>query len=381
MHRRNSFAHVVSSRLAAPLRASALCGFLLTCAAACRAQDGSSPPPGRLITCMGVAVNPSTHKAYAVDERDGNVMVMDSAGTTRTVKVGANPIALAIDRKTNKIYVANAGSGSISVIDGASDSVVAAIPGEAHPYAIAANEATGTIYVTNTYSNAVTVIDVRTDKAHPMNVGGADGIAIDSRTNTIFLTHYEDPDVRIVDGATGTVRKVRVGGHIWGMVFDEDSGSLYLAHTVTGEIVSLNEKTLAVHTIPVGQIPCALAVDPATQRLYAVNYGDETLSVIDLRTQRVIATLLVGRHPQAVAVDSTRNVLYVANVHGNSVTAIDGRNNRVIGAFSAGQNPYAVAVDAETGKVFTASYGSPALTLVNVANQSRAKSERRSESR
>ncbi len=369
MHRQNTFAHVISLRLAPALRAGTLCGLSLACAASCHAQATSGAPPGRLITSMGVAVNPSKHKAYAVDERDGEVMVMNSAGTTRTVKVGDNPISLAIDRKTNKIYVANTGSGSISVIDGASDNVIATIPGEAHPYAIAANDITGTVYVTNTYSDAVTVIDVHTDTAHPLKVGGADGIAIDSRTNTIFLTHYEEPNLRIVDGATGAVRKISVGPHIWGMVFDEDSDSLYLAHTVTAEIVSVNEKTLAVRTIPVGQIPCALAVNPATQRLYAVNYGDETLSVIDLRSQRAIATLPVGHHPQAVAVDPTRNVIYVANVHGNSVTAIDGRNNRVIGTFAAGEDPYAVAVDAETGQVFTANYGVPALLQVKLARR------------
>src|SRR5260370_15953182 len=128
MHSQNTVAHVISLRLAAALRASAVCGGALARAAACHAQAGSGAPRGGLITSMGVAVNPSTHKAYAVDERDGNVVVMNSAGTTRTVKVGANPIALAIDRKTNKIYVANTGSGSISVIDGASDDVVATIP-------------------------------------------------------------------------------------------------------------------------------------------------------------------------------------------------------------------------------------------------------------
>ncbi len=134
-------------------------------------------------------------------------------------------------------------------------------------------------------------------------------------------------------------------------------------------IVSLNEKTLVVRTIPMGQIPCALAVNPATQRLYAVNYGDETLSVIDLRSQRAIATLPVGHHPQAVAVDPIRNVIYVANVHGNSVTAIDGRNNRAIGAFAAGEDPYAVAVDAKTGQVFIANYGIPALIQVKMARR------------
>jgi len=369
MRRQNTFAHVISLRLAAALRAGALCGLSLACTAACHAQAVSGAPRGRLITSMGVAVNPSTHKAYAVDERNGDVMVINSDGTKRTVKVGANPIALAIDRKTNKIYVANTGSGSISVIDGASDEVVATIPGEAHPYAIAVNDITGTVYVTNTYSDAVTVIDVHTDTAHPLKVGGADGIAIDSRTNTIFLTHYEDPDLRLVDGATGSVRKISVGAHIWGMVFDEDSGSLYLAHTVTAEIVSVNEKTLAVHTIPVGQIPCALAVNPATQRLYAVNYGDETLSVIDLRSLRAIATLPVGHHPQAVTVDPIRSIIYIANVHGNSVTAIDGRNNRMIRVFAAGEGPYAIDVDAKTGQVFTANYGIPALMQVKVEHR------------
>jgi YVTN family beta-propeller protein len=168
--------------------------------------------------------------------------------------------------------------------------------------------------------------------------------------------------------ARQAMRKVRLG-RILGIVFDGGSDSLYLAHTGAAEIVSLNEKTLAVHTIPVGQIPCAVAVNPSTQKLYAVNYGDQTLRLIDLRTQRAIATLPVGEHPQAVTVDSRRKVVYVVNVHGNSVTAIDGKNNRVIGTFAAGQNPYAVIVDERTGDVFTANYVSPALTLVKTTDR------------
>lgn len=366
MQRQEVVRFAVALGVGAVTRAGALCCLAAT-GAFCVAQAGSGAPPGRLITSMGVGVNPSTHKAYAVDEPNGSVVVMNSrSGTTQRVKVGTNPISLAIDRTADKIYVANTGSGNVSVIDGASDKVVATIPGEAHPYAIAVNEATGTVYVTNTYSNAVTVIDVWTDAAHPLNVGSADGVAIDPRTNTIFLTTYEDPEIRIVDGTTGAVRKVRVGPHVWGMFLDEGSGTLYVGHTGTAEIVSLNEKTLAVHTIAVGQIPCAVAVNPQSQRLYAVNYGDRSLSVIDLRTQRAIATVPVGEHPQAVALDPGRNLVYVANVHGNSVTAIDGNNNRVIGTIAAGQNPYAVTVDDQTGQIYTANYGSPTLTQVTV---------------
>ena len=175
-------------------------------------------------------------------------------------------------------------------------------------------------------------------------------------------------DIRVVDGATGAVSKVAVGAHLWGIAFDESSGTLYLAHTGTADIVALNEKTLEVKTIPVGAIPCAVAINPATRMIYAVNYGDETVSAIDTTQGNVVATLHVGKHPQAVAVDSTHNRVYVANVHSNSITVIDGAKNAVIGTYDGGRNPYALAVDPATGHVYAANYGEPSVTAIDVSH-------------
>jgi YVTN family beta-propeller protein len=329
-----------------------------------------TPPQGRLITSLGVAVDPATHKVYAVNENAGTVTVVDEqTDGGQSVKVGDGPIAIAINRVTNRIYVVNTGSGSISVIDGSQDKVIAAVKGEEHPYALAVNEATNKVYVTNTYSNAVTVIDGDTNSAQPLKAGSADGIAIDARTNTIFLTTYEDPDIRIVDGANGAITKVRVGPHLWGMTFDSASNLLYLAHTATADIVALNEKTHEVNTTPVGKIPCAVAINPRTNLAYAVNYGDETVSVVDLAKHKLITTLPVGKHPQAVAIDTARNRVYVANVHGDSVTVIDGKKNAVIGTYPAGGNPYAVAVDLTTGHAYTANYGQPAVSYIDLSKK------------
>jgi hypothetical protein len=55
---------------------------------------------------------------------------------------------------------------------------------------------------------------------------------------------------------------------------------LFLGHTGTDKIVELNVHTRAVHTVPVGSIPCAVAIDPRKQMLYAVNYGSATFSAI-----------------------------------------------------------------------------------------------------
>jgi YVTN family beta-propeller protein len=323
------------------------------------------PAWGRLITSAAIAGNPSTHRIYAVNEGANSVTVIDAAaGTTHIVPVGSEPIALAVNRVTNRIYVANNGSGSVSVIDGRNDTVIATVACDRLPYTLAVNESTNKVYVTHTYTGTVTAIDGATNTSQSLRVGDADGVAIDPRTNAVFLTTYEDPNIRIVDGATGAVTKVAVGAHIWGILFDEPSGTLYLGHTGTAEVVALNEKTNAVSRIPVGKIPCALTIDPVMRRLYAVNYGDETVSVIDLSAGNAIATLPVGKHPRAVTIDLKSHRVYVANVLGDDVTVIDGAKNAVIGASSAGVHPYGVAVDPASGHVFAANYGAPWVTPV-----------------
>ena len=223
------------------------CAALVTVllAGACSTAHGESDAPqGRMITSLAVVINSSTRKVYAVNEDAGTVSVTDErTGSTRVVKVGSGPISIAINRVTDRIYVANTGSGSVSVIDGQQDAVIATVKGESHPYVLAVNEASNKVYVTNTYSNAVTVIDGTTNTAQALKVGTADGVAVDPRNNTVFLMGYEDPNVRIVDGATGAVTKVAVGAHLWGIALDQSSSSLYLAHTGTADIVALNEKT------------------------------------------------------------------------------------------------------------------------------------------
>jgi YVTN family beta-propeller protein len=104
-----------------------------------------------------------------------------------------------------------------------------------------------------------------------------------------------------------------------------------------------------------------------------VNYGDQTVSVIDDAKKKVIATLPVGEHPQSIVSDPEHNRIYVANVHGDSVTVIDGATNTVMGTLRAGKNPYALAVDPSTGHIYTANYGEPSVTTIDVAHASAAK--------
>jgi YVTN family beta-propeller protein len=318
------------------------------------AEDAS----GRLITSAAIAVNPRTHIVYAVDEpADAVVVTNEVTGAVTRVAVEKGPIALAVIPSVNKIYVVNADSNSISIIDGASNTVIKTVRGGSHPYTIAANQKTQKVYVTYTYDHITTVIDGTSDVASTLNTGSADTIAIDEATNLLFLSTYEDADLRIVNGATSSMHKIKVGGHIWGFAFDATQGVLYLAHTGTMDVLGFDVKTEKTFLIPVGKLPCALALDTEVHKLYAVNYEDQTLSIINTAKRKVVAVLPLGSHPQAVAVDVRRNRIYVANVHGNSVTVVDGSKDIVVGTFPAGQGPYALAVDDGTGYAYAAIYG------------------------
>lgn len=56
-------------------------------------------------------------------------------------------------------------------------------------------------------------------------------------------------------------------------------------------------------TIPVGNYPHAVAVNPDADTIYVTNSGSNTVSAINGRTNTVAATVSVGTQPQGIAAD------------------------------------------------------------------------------
>jgi YVTN family beta-propeller protein len=79
-----------------------------------------------------------------------------------------------------------------------------------------------------------------------------------------------------------------------------------------------------VDTVRVGSRPVGLAVD-VHDRVFVTNSGDDTVSVIDSRTNTVTTTIVVGSCPERVATDTQFGVV-VANADAGPVTAIDKSN-------------------------------------------------------
>jgi len=123
-----------------------------------------------------------------------------------------------------------------------------------------------------------------------------------------------------------------------------------------------------IGTIPVGNVPGGVAVDPSSHAVYIANAGSNSVSVVDesgdAANGTVTATIPVGVSPSGVAVDPTTHAVYVANFGSNyglgSVSVIDESGDVATGTVTAtiplGSNPIGVALDPSTHAVYVTDY-------------------------
>jgi YVTN family beta-propeller protein len=109
--------------------------------------------------------------------------------------------------------------------------------------------------------------------------------------------------------------------------------------------------------------------------IYVTNQLDNTLSVIDGSTYKVVATVPVGAFPAGVVVSPDGRHAYIAqggdnavavfDTNTNDVSVIDTRTNRVVRVIPAGQFPAGVAVTHDGASVYVANELSANVTVIN----------------
>ncbi|HEY4993218.1 MAG TPA: YncE family protein [Nakamurella sp.] len=123
----------------------------------------------------------------------------------------------------------------------------------------------------------------------------------------------------------------------------------------------------AVTVIPVNSRPLGIAVDPATDTVYAVNNPLGTLSVINGASNTVTAVISLGSasFPQNVAVDPATDTVYVTVSNPPSVAVIDAATKTITGVIGVGMSPTGVAVDPLTDTVYVTSQSSSSIAVID----------------
>jgi YVTN family beta-propeller protein len=98
-----------------------------------------------------------------------------------------------------------------------------------------------------------------------------------------------------------------------------------------------------VATIPVGTFPDGVATTPDGSRAYVTNEFDATVSVIDTASNKVVATIPVGGNPSGVATTPDGTHAYVTSSNFGTVSVIDRASNTVVDTIPVGVFPTGVA--------------------------------------
>jgi len=142
------------------------------------------------------------------------------------------------------------------------------------------------------------------------------------------------------------------------------TGKVYVVNNGSNSVTVINGMTHSKTTISVGTSPQAVAVNPVTNKVYVATYFN--ITVIDGATQGTTNVNTGAMQSQAVAVNSVTNKVYVANYDSGTITILDGATLNTT-SLNVGDRPIAIAVNPATNKIYVVNYGSGSVTVLDGA--------------
>ncbi|HEX7654451.1 MAG TPA: beta-propeller fold lactonase family protein [Verrucomicrobiae bacterium] len=131
-----------------------------------------------------------------------------------------------------------------------------------------------------------------------------------------------------------------------------------------------------------GPFPYACALAEKSQRLYVSLWAESSVAVIDLRSRQLLNRWSVGNHPAEMALRADQRYLYVANANDNTVSVLDTATGRVVETlWSAlypdsprGSTPASLALSPDGTKLFVANANINAVSVFEVASPGHSRS-------
>ena len=333
------------------------------------------------------------------------------APVLRSVPVGRDPVALAVDQRTGRVFVVGA-AGSVTTLDATTGAPLRSVAVGRGAQAVAVDEATGRAFVTD--PGRLFMLDARTGavlRAFPLNGGiqSQSSPAVDETHGEVFVATHgapgsnpvgpaHPPNISVLDATTGQLRRaIPVGTDL--LAVDGSARRLILPYSCgdTPGVADLCVDTLdattgrRIKTADLSsqqgyeQQPSAVAVDARAGSavvLYGDGRGDANIGVVATRTGAPRTPVVgAGGSFGLIAVDERVGRVAVVTTPDNyalatgsppspaaSVSVVNARNGDVVGGDSipnipCGEaSPVGVAADMNGTYFYVAATPSPFAT-------------------
>ncbi len=355
--------------------------------------------------------------AYIANSAANTVTVLDLVylRVDRTLRVGDNPIAIALNPHKAEGYVLNAqtasANGSVSVVDTSNNSIAATIPVQRTPAAISIDPSGTAAYIANTGSSSVSLIDLpsrrvvavlHTDAPPNSALISPDGrtlLVASSQAGTVALYAVEPiaGAPRTPFGSQAPAKKIQpptlramfpgCPGATSPVILPGSSNKAFIACSASNQVLALQlaaasntwplryDSSLATDhalaLLDVGQNPTQLTMKPDGGEVFVSNANSGSISEISTQTNEVGSTFGVGDRPAHGLVSADNSILYVADSGADSLSLYSIDDGKRLPSIHIGYAPDALAFSTDPAQRFllVADRRSGDIAVIRIARQ------------
>lgn len=271
---------------------------------------------------------------------------LSSAG--KSFGLGDLPLNIAVSHSKKFVAVTNNGvsAHSIMLIDVKSERVIDSVIIPKAWYGLTFSPDDQFLYAAGGHDNKIVRYEIIQNKLNkkdeivlgavwPNRIAPA-GITCDSKRQKIYVVTRDNRSLYVIDAKTQKIDKqFGLDGEAYMSVMSTDAKELYISCWGCDHVLVFDLNMQAWKTpIKVGDNPNEMLLSPNGQHLYVCNANDNTVSVINLKTKKVIETLDVALYPNSpsgsttngLAMDPVKKSLYIANADNNCLAVFDVSN-------------------------------------------------------
>jgi YVTN family beta-propeller protein len=281
----------------------------------------------------GIAANPVTNKIYVGVNQTVVVIDGKTQQITARIDTGGGVGFVSVNVLTDRIYASSCNSGTcnIAVINGRTNTIVANIPTVSNTFlgiqGMGLNPVTNRIYASAADDQQLITIDGNTNTviAQVLVPSQPGGISVNPKTNRIYVAGTGFPGlIMVFDGATNTqiasipedfgVNNTAVN-FLLDRAYATDSDKVIVVDGATNQEAA---------RVPAGPFATFIDVNLLNSKVYVVNAGNGSVSIIDGKTNQVVQTLPIpgSIFLDGIAVNLANGLTYVTDADTNQVTVL-----------------------------------------------------------
>jgi YVTN family beta-propeller protein len=277
------------------------------------------------------------------------------------VRVGFNPIGVAVTADGQFVYTADSTSRTVTKISISSRQAVSTIQLNVYPVWLAMVPKRGWVLATARDDHNLTILDITGNYIVasldlPYN---PEQVVVNREETLAYISNSNAPYVTVVDlEHRKVVQNISVGGTSQGLALTPDGKMLLV--TLQNELynfIAINTADQAVlGRTNAGSSPAAIVLEPTGVYAYVANQNSNDISMVHLPTVHTVVTFPVGHSPVDLEISPSGKYLFVTLKTENRLAIMDTVSRQVAQIVDLDITPWGLALAPDGRTVYVADY-------------------------